>query len=84
MNCILFLVMYGAYFVPNGVLDDQFFLEHRFISTLLRYAVFFLYEIFNIHFCTKLFMTFDIQLERSKHLKCYVLKWFQNFVQIQT
>jgi len=29
-------VMYGAYFVPNGVLDDQFFLEHRFISTLLR------------------------------------------------
>jgi carboxylesterase type B len=29
-------VMYGSFFVPNDVLNDQFFLEHRFISTLLR------------------------------------------------
>jgi len=29
-------VMYGAYFVPNNVLNDEFFLEHRFITTLLQ------------------------------------------------
>merc|ERR1712200_67310 len=29
-------VMYNSYFVPNDVLNDAFFLEHRFISTLLK------------------------------------------------
>jgi len=29
-------MMYNAYFVPNNILTNSFFLEHRFISTLLK------------------------------------------------
>jgi len=29
-------MMYNAYFVPNNILTNTFFLEHRFISTLLK------------------------------------------------